>query len=77
MLAVKPQDIEALLTSISEYVEPIRVVLSVVAAISVGFIEKRLGEKVPVVRAMPNALRSYTRAWRGSQAARTPARRTW
>jgi pyrroline-5-carboxylate reductase len=54
VLAVKPQDIEALLADISPHVTPEQTVLSVVAAIPTAFIEQRLGATVPVVRAMPN-----------------------
>src|SRR5205809_558693 len=54
VLAVKPQDIEALLSEISAHVDPDQTVLSLVAAIPTRFIEARLGDDVPVVRAMPN-----------------------
>ncbi len=55
VLAVKPQDFEALLESIREAVTPDQTVLSVAAAIPTAFIERRLAPDVPVVRAMPNA----------------------
>ena len=54
VLAVKPQDIEILLSDISAHVSAEQTVLSVVAAIPTSFIEARLGDDVPVVRAMPN-----------------------
>lgn len=54
VLAVKPQDIEGLLSDISAHVGPDQTILSVVAAIPTSFIEARLGASVPVVRAMPN-----------------------
>ena len=54
VLAVKPQDIEILLSEISAHVSADQTVLSVVAAIPTSFIEARLGNDVPVVRAMPN-----------------------
>jgi len=54
VLAVKPQDIETLLSEIKSHVTSEQTVLSFVAAIPTGFIETRLGENVPVVRAMPN-----------------------
>lgn len=54
VLAVKPQDIEILLSDISAHVGANQTVLSVVAAIPTSFIEARLGHDVPVVRAMPN-----------------------
>lgn len=54
VVAVKPQDIEALLSQISDRVGADQTVLSIVAAIPTSFIEKRLDADVPVVRAMPN-----------------------
>ena len=54
VLAVKPQDIDGLLDSISGRVSADQTVLSVVAAIPTAHIEARLGAAVPVVRAMPN-----------------------
>src|ERR687891_501719 len=54
VLAVKPQDTEALLADISTSVVPEQTVLSLIAAIPTDFIESRLGSAVPVVRAMPN-----------------------
>lgn len=54
VLAVKPQDIEVLLSSISTTVGSDQTVLSVVAAIDTSSIESQLGADVPVVRAMPN-----------------------
>lgn len=54
VVAVKPQDMEALLASISKHAGTEQTLLSVVAAIPTSFIEARLHEPVPVVRAMPN-----------------------
>ncbi|HEU4480976.1 MAG TPA: pyrroline-5-carboxylate reductase [Actinomycetota bacterium] len=54
VLAVKPQDTEALLASISTAVTSEQTVLSVIAAIDTASIEAGLGSTVPVVRAMPN-----------------------
>ncbi len=54
VVAVKPQDIESLLSEISSHVTPDQTMLSFVAAISTSFIESRLEYDVPVVRAMPN-----------------------
>ena len=54
VIAVKPQDVEALLSEISSQVTPDQTLLSFVAAISTAFIESRLEYEVPVVRAMPN-----------------------
>src|SRR5262245_39326028 len=55
VLAVKPQDIDALLAEINDSVTSTQTVLSVAAAIPTDSIERRLGADVPVVRAMPNA----------------------
>lgn len=55
VIAVKPQDMDALLGEIAAEVTPDHVVLSVAAAIPTRFIERRLPTEVPVVRAMPNA----------------------
>jgi pyrroline-5-carboxylate reductase len=54
VVAVKPQDMETLLSSISAHVGRDQTILSVVAAIPISFIERRLADEVPVVRAMPN-----------------------
>jgi pyrroline-5-carboxylate reductase len=54
VIAVKPQDIEGLLSDISAHIGPEQTVLSIAAAIPTSFIEHRLGTSVPVVRAMPN-----------------------
>jgi pyrroline-5-carboxylate reductase len=55
VVAVKPQDIDALLAEIGPLLEPSQTVLSVAAAIPTAHIEDRIAEGVPVVRAMPNA----------------------
>jgi pyrroline-5-carboxylate reductase len=55
VVAVKPQDIDALLASIRDAVTPEQTVLTVAAAIPTAYIEERLAAGVPVVRAMPNA----------------------
>jgi pyrroline-5-carboxylate reductase len=55
VLAVKPQDFETLLGEVGGLVSPDQTVLSIAAAIPTAMIEQRLGEGVPVVRAMPNA----------------------
>jgi pyrroline-5-carboxylate reductase len=54
VLAVKPQDIEALLGEIGHLLTPEQTVLSIAAAIPTARIERHLGAGVPVVRAMPN-----------------------
>jgi pyrroline-5-carboxylate reductase len=54
VVAVKPQDIEALLAEIGTLVTPEQTLLSIAAAIPTAFIERRVADSVPVVRAMPN-----------------------
>jgi pyrroline-5-carboxylate reductase len=54
VVAVKPQDIEGLLTEISGVVTSDQTVVSLVAAIPTTLIESHLSDRVPVVRAMPN-----------------------
>ena len=54
VVGVKPQDIEGLLTEISGVVTSDQTVVSIVAAIPTALIESHLGDRVPVVRAMPN-----------------------
>jgi pyrroline-5-carboxylate reductase len=55
VVAVKPQDLDALLTEIGERLVAEQTVLSVAAAIPTAAIERRVRANVPVVRAMPNA----------------------
>ena len=54
LLAVKPQDMGALLTEISGTVTPDQLVVSMAAGIPTAFIERRLASGVPVVRVMSN-----------------------
>jgi len=54
VIAVKPQDIEALLDEVADHIVPGQTVLTVAAAIPTSRIESRLGDGVSVVRAMPN-----------------------
>jgi pyrroline-5-carboxylate reductase len=55
VVAVKPQDIDALLADIGSLLSPDQTVLSVAAAIPTAHIEARISDGVPVVRAMPNS----------------------
>ncbi len=55
VIAVKPQDIDALLTEIGPLLGGHQLVVSAAAAIPTRYIEERITEGVPVVRAMPNA----------------------
>jgi pyrroline-5-carboxylate reductase len=55
VVAVKPQDIDALLEQIHDAVTPQQTVVSAAAAIPTAYIEARLPDGIPVVRAMPNS----------------------
>ncbi len=54
IIAVKPQDIDALLAEIAPQVTASHLIVSVAAGITTARIERALGEAVPVVRCMPN-----------------------
>ena len=54
VIAVKPQDIDALLAEIGGLLTASQTVLSIAAAIPTAAIERHLSDAVPVVRAMPN-----------------------
>ncbi|GAA4203390.1 MULTISPECIES: pyrroline-5-carboxylate reductase [Microbispora] len=54
ILAVKPQDMGALLAEIAPHVPADRLVISVAAGITTAFVETRLGDGVAVVRVMSN-----------------------
>ena len=54
VIAVKPQDLDALLGQIGPSIDAEQTVLSVAAAIPTASIERHLAHGVPVVRAMPN-----------------------
>ncbi|HZT54488.1 MAG TPA: pyrroline-5-carboxylate reductase, partial [Gaiellaceae bacterium] len=55
VVAVKPQDLEALLQEIGSHLTPQHTLVSVAAAIPTPSIEARIAAGVPVVRAMPNS----------------------
>ncbi|MDA7027993.1 pyrroline-5-carboxylate reductase [Bacillus sp. CLL-7-23] len=54
ILAMKPKDAEAALMSIKPHVQPHQLILSVLAGISISFIENALHTNQPVARVMPN-----------------------
>lgn len=54
IIAVKPQDMLAMLDEIAPHVAAGKLVISVAAGITTGAIERRLGVDVPVVRVMSN-----------------------
>ena len=54
VLAVKPQDMAELIEQIHDSVRPDALVVSIAAAISTAYLERRLPEGTSVVRVMPN-----------------------
>jgi pyrroline-5-carboxylate reductase len=54
VIAVKPQDIDALLAELGPVVTPEHLVVSVAAGVTIARIERALAEGVAVVRCMPN-----------------------
>ncbi len=54
VIAVKPQDMDALLAEISPAVTPDKLVISVAAGITTAFIGRRLTGDIPVIRVMSN-----------------------
>jgi pyrroline-5-carboxylate reductase len=54
IITVKPQDMPAMLDEIKPYVPAGKLIISVAAGITTGFIERRLGVDVPVIRVMSN-----------------------
>lgn len=55
VVAVKPQDIDTLLEQLGPHLTQEQTLVSVAAAIPTAYIEQRIAEGVPVVRAMPNS----------------------
>ena len=53
IIAVKPQDIETLLKEIYSFIGK-KLIISIAAGITTSYIEKILGKKIKVIRAMPN-----------------------
>jgi len=56
IIGVKPQDMDAVLESISELASDESVVVSIAAGKNIGYIEGRLGSGRKIVRVMPNTL---------------------
>jgi len=54
LLCVKPQAMLEVLQEIRADVKPRHLVISVAASVSTRYVERHLGDKIPVVRAMPN-----------------------
>lgn len=54
LLAVKPQDFDAVLAELGDALEPDALIISIAAGIPTRFIESRVPAGIAVVRAMPN-----------------------
>ncbi len=54
LLSVKPQVIEKVMTEIAPAMDDTKLVISIAAGVTIGRMEKALGEKTRVVRVMPN-----------------------
>ena len=54
IIAVKPKDFEALLREIAPFLSKAKIVISIAAGITTGYIEKHLAKKIAVIRVMPN-----------------------
>lgn len=54
LLAVKPQNMDAILKEIDPYLTGEKLLISVAASVTTSFVEERLSLPLPVVRAMPN-----------------------
>jgi len=54
LIAVKPQNMENVLSDIAKELTANQLVISVAASVTTAFIEERLPKAIPVVRAMPN-----------------------
>jgi pyrroline-5-carboxylate reductase len=54
LISVKPQSIREVLAEIAAGVTPKKLVITTVASVPTSFVEKTLGEGVPVIRTMPN-----------------------
>ncbi|REJ75875.1 MAG: pyrroline-5-carboxylate reductase [Acidobacteria bacterium] len=54
LLCVKPQMAEVVLAQISDQLHEDQLLISVLASVTTGYIERRLQRRVPVVRVMPN-----------------------
>ena len=54
ILAVKPYTLPAVLTEIRDVLRPDHILISVAAAVPIALIEKLVGQRLPIFRAMPN-----------------------
>lgn len=54
LLAVKPQNMHSVLTEIADVLKPSQLIVSVAASVTTAFVQQRLQNQIPVIRAMPN-----------------------
>ncbi len=54
ILAVKPQNMNSVLSEIADVLTPNQLIISVAASVTTAFVQQRLPKQIPVVRAMPN-----------------------
>jgi len=54
LLAVKPQNMDAVVREIAGVLTPNQLLVTVAASVTTSFIEQRLTGEIPVIRAMPN-----------------------
>lgn len=54
MLCVKPQSMEEVLQEIKGHVHQDRLVITIAAGITIKYIERFLGDNIPIIRVMPN-----------------------
>lgn len=54
LLCVKPQTAESVLADVRGTLGPEQMLISILASVTTGYIERRLHGEIPVVRAMPN-----------------------
>jgi len=54
LLAVKPQNMDKVLREIADQLTPDQLLISVAASVSTAFVQERVKDNMPVIRAMPN-----------------------
>ncbi len=54
LLAVKPQNMDQVVREIAGVIQPQQLIITVAASVTTSFIQERLQNNVPIVRAMPN-----------------------
>src|SRR5699024_8585432 len=54
VVSMKPYDVKVAINAVKEYIQPLQLLVSVVAGVSTDAISALVGHDIPVVRAMPN-----------------------